>query len=119
MHQRASLFLLAVVLTAGSLQAGDGRLNADGTLDLQVNFRYPPTTAQIDAMRAQLELANDIICDTTDGQVRFGQVRLTGGGAAEDADFGGGSDLGLLDTSDLVDSALDFLSLLSGLGRFN
>ncbi|HEX6087729.1 MAG TPA: VWA domain-containing protein [Thermoanaerobaculia bacterium] len=85
MHQRASLFLLAVVLTAGSLQAGDGRLNADGTLDLQVNFRYPPTTAQIDVMRAQLELANDIICDTTDGQVRFGQVRLTGGGAAEDA----------------------------------
>jgi hypothetical protein len=76
------LFLAAV---AGSLQAGDGRLNADGTLDLQVNFRYPPTPAQIEAMREQMRRANDIVCDATDGQVRFGQVRLTGGGAGEDA----------------------------------
>jgi hypothetical protein len=31
----------------------------------------------------------------------------------------GSSDLSLLDTSDLLDSTLDFLSLLSGLGWFS
>ena len=84
MIQRAILSLLASLLAATALQAGDGRLNPDGTLDLQVNFRFPPITAQIEAVREQMRRANDTICDATDGQVRFGRIRLTAGGTDED-----------------------------------
>jgi von Willebrand factor type A domain-containing protein/flagellar hook protein FlgE len=84
MTRRGWISLFMALVLAGTLQAGQGRLNADGTLDLQVNFRYPPTTAQIEAVREQMRRANDTICDATDGQVRFGQIRLTAGGTDED-----------------------------------
>lgn len=80
------LLLLMAALFFGlqPLQAGTGRINADGTMDFSVNFRYPPTAADIANMRAMLQQANNIICDATDGQLRFGTVRLTAGGAHED-----------------------------------
>ena len=85
MVRRFALFLSFILCAASAAWGGSGRLNADGTLDLEANFRYPPTTAQIEAVREQLRRANDTICDATDGQVRFGRIRLTGGGAHEDA----------------------------------
>lgn len=78
------LFLAALLVGALPLQAGTGRINADGSMDFSVNFRYPPTAADIANMRAMLQQANDIICDATDGQLRFGTIRLTAGGAQED-----------------------------------
>jgi von Willebrand factor type A domain len=64
---------------------GSGRINAsDGTMDFVVNFRYVPTSADLTRMRDAIRVAADIICDATDGQIRFGRVRLTGGGAEED-----------------------------------
>ncbi|HEY0762952.1 MAG TPA: VWA domain-containing protein [Pyrinomonadaceae bacterium] len=59
-------------------------MNSDGTMDFEVNFRFPPTTAQITQVKNALRDANGIICDATDGQVRFRNVRLTGGAVDED-----------------------------------
>lgn len=77
---------LAFLLTLPRhVRAGEGRMNAaTGTMDFEVNFRFPPTTAQITQVRNALTDANAIICDATDGQIRFGTVRLTGGAADED-----------------------------------
>ncbi len=76
----AAVFLISLPFA----RAGSGRINSDGTMDFVVNFRYPPTTAQIDALKDALRVANDIICDATDGQIRFGSVRITAGAATED-----------------------------------
>src|ERR1044072_7698006 len=80
------LALLSFVLTlAPRTHAGAGRINAaDGTMDFEVNFRFPPTTAQITQVKNALRDANALICDATDGQIRFGNVRLTGGAGDED-----------------------------------
>src|ERR1700741_1938158 len=80
------LAVLAFMLTLPTrTQAGAGRINsADGTMDFEVNFRFPPTTAQITQVKNALRDANAIICDATDGQIRFGNVRLTGGSVDED-----------------------------------
>ena len=80
------LALLSFVLTlAPRTHAGAGRINAaDGTMDFEVNFRFPPTTAQITQVKNALRDANALICDATDGQIRFGNVRLTGGAVDED-----------------------------------
>jgi hypothetical protein len=77
------LFLLAF-FAAQTLMAGNGRINPDGTMDFSVNFRYPPTPADLINVRNALIAANGIICDATDGQLRFGIIRFTAGAAAED-----------------------------------
>lgn len=66
------------------VSAGAGKLNSDGSLDFEVNFRFPPTTQQIEDLKEAIRQANDVICDATDGQVRFGNVRITAGAVRED-----------------------------------
>src|SRR5829696_89573 len=74
------LAVLSFVLTSPNrTEAGTGRMNTDGTMDFEVNFRFPPTAAQITQVKNALRDANALICDATDGQIRFGNVRLTGG----------------------------------------
>ncbi len=81
-----SLAVLGMLMSwPGHTHAGEGRVNAaDGTLDFEVNFRFPPTAAQITQVKNALRDANGIFCDATDGQMRFGNVRLTGGAVDED-----------------------------------
>ncbi|WP_073077256.1 VWA domain-containing protein [Chitinophaga jiangningensis] len=68
--------------------AGTGRIDVDGTMHFSVNFRYVPTAADIARIENELRIANGIICDATDGQARFGTIRITAGAAGEeDADI--------------------------------
>jgi hypothetical protein len=77
--------LLLIRLSGTPSKAGAGRINpADGTMDFEVNFRFPPTSAQLTQVENTLRDANGIICDATDGQIRFGTVRLTAGTVDED-----------------------------------
>jgi von Willebrand factor type A domain len=78
------LFFSLMILCAEHVFAGTGRINANGTMDFSVNFRYPPTPADLTRVRNALSDANNIICDATDGQLRFGTIRLTAGAARED-----------------------------------
>lgn len=63
----------------GNAHAGGGKVNADGTIDLVVNFRVPPTAGVVDTTKQQLERASRLVCDATDGQLRLGLVTLTAG----------------------------------------
>jgi hypothetical protein len=78
------LSLLPLLLLAQAAIAGTGRINPDGTMDFSVNFRYPPGPADLTRVRNALIDANNIICDATDGQFRFGTIRFTAGAARED-----------------------------------
>ena len=85
-------WLLALTLFFLSIRpahAGAGHLSppagsTPAVMDFEVNFRFPPTRAQIDAAEAAVRNAGGILCDATDGQVVFGTVRLTGGAVDED-----------------------------------
>ena len=79
----ASALLLDLFVPAPA-RAGSGSLGNDGSLDFEVNYRFPPTPAQIEATKNAIRDANLRICDATDGQIRFRNVRLTGGAVDED-----------------------------------
>lgn len=86
--KRTISYLCVLVLTSGLLAstalAGGGSISdPDGIMDFEVHFRYVPTQAQIDALKEQVRIAADIICDVTDGEIRFGEVKITGGAASE------------------------------------
>lgn len=64
---------------------GDGSIDpANGNMEFQINFRYPPTDPQIANAKLALNLMSQMICDATDGQVKVSEIRLTGGAAEED-----------------------------------
>lgn len=47
-----------------------------------------PTTAEVTSLRADLQIANNLIYNTTEGQIKFGDVTITAGGSGEaEADF--------------------------------
>ena len=57
-------------------------------MNLEVNFRLPPLPAQIEHVKEQFRKANRVICDATDGNLRFGTITLThSDGQQEDADI--------------------------------
>lgn len=64
--------------------AGSGSVNSDGTIDITINFRFPPTAADITDVRDQITDASQLIWDATEGQLLFGDVVLTCGSVNED-----------------------------------
>ncbi|MEZ4315600.1 MAG: hypothetical protein R3F14_46895 [Polyangiaceae bacterium] len=69
-----------------SAQAGTGGgVNSDGTVNWSVNFRFPPTAADITNLQNQITLASQRIWDATEGQLRYGTVTFTCGARNEDA----------------------------------
>jgi hypothetical protein len=81
---KACLLAILFFCIVHTAYAGSGRINADGTMDFSINFRYVPTSADITTLQNALIAANTIICDATDGQARFGTIRITTGAADED-----------------------------------
>lgn len=83
----AALPLMLVLLQIPtSATAGDGSIDpANGSMEFEVNFRYPPTTQQIEESKLALTQMSQMICDATDGQVQVTDIRLTGGQVEEDA----------------------------------
>lgn len=88
LHKRLILYSFLVpavfLLTTLYSNAGTGRIDPDGTMHFSVNFRYVPSSADITRVEDALKAANLVICDATDGQARFGTIRLTAGAAAEE-----------------------------------
>lgn len=80
-----AIFMLSLIalVPVRNAWAGEGRVDTDGTIDIEVNFRYPPTATQITTVKEQVQRASAILCDATDGQMRIQNARLTGGGARE------------------------------------
>lgn len=77
------VLVLLLLMAKTTLKAGSGSIDASGRMHFSVNFRFPPTPAEILNLRTQLAIANDFICNATEGQIRFGTVRITAGAENE------------------------------------
>lgn len=78
------IVFIILVLHTTPAWAGAGGISNEGRLDFEVNFRFPPTDQQIEDTKTEISEGGELICDATDGQIRFGTVRLTGGSVDED-----------------------------------
>jgi hypothetical protein len=70
---------------APGLNAGDGRIDpATGDVFFNVHFRFPPTTQQINNVKAAVDMMAFGMCDATEGQMRVKRVTLSQGQPNED-----------------------------------
>ncbi len=76
---------LSLISCMGQISyAGGGSIDdSTGIMDFEIHYRYIPTQAQIDNLKEQTRIAADKICDVTDGEIRFGEVKITGGAVSE------------------------------------
>ena len=80
------LALLAGLLAPVDLSAkGEVILSGarEGDIDFTVYFLFPPTEQQIEWLSDRIREASEVLCNATDGQMRFGQVVITGGFGAD------------------------------------
>ena len=87
LSSKTSLFILcATGLTAGfpADVARATTVSADGHVDFEVNFETPPTPAEVALIKSELQIASDILCDATDGEMTLGTIRMSAGFSAED-----------------------------------
>lgn len=74
-------------------RAGEGKMveavaGTMNSVDLNYQFRFPPTTAEIEQVKQELQIASQTLCDATDGQLKIGTVSLNAGGPNDqDGDF--------------------------------
>ncbi|CAM4331593.1 VWA domain-containing protein [Zobellia roscoffensis] len=80
---RVIFYFFVFLSTIQNLIGGTGNIDASGRMNFSINYRYPPTSAEITFLKSQLQIANDFICNMTEGQIRFGDVRITSGGSGE------------------------------------
>lgn len=82
------LFLLTLTLLLGLqapfAEAGDGSLNSQGEMKIQINLRYAPTAQQLNDFETALKRMSFDLCDATEGQVKMKEIRFTAGAAEED-----------------------------------
>ncbi|MFQ5423168.1 MAG: VWA domain-containing protein [Phycisphaerae bacterium] len=76
--------LLGTLLAAAPAMAGSGAVNNNGTINVTVNFRFPPTAADLTNIQTQITAASLVLWDASEGQLRFGTVTLTCGAVNED-----------------------------------
>lgn len=78
---------VGMTLSAAAVPAHAGRAaihDPSGNTVLQVAFRQPPTYQDLAEAQAALTRMAAIICDSTEGQVRIGRIRLVSSPASED-----------------------------------
>lgn len=115
----SAIVFTSSMLSSGSALAGQGSLSAPlpgetyGRMNLSANFRFPPTTAQIENVKTGFRMASRILCDTTEGKVRIKQVTLNAGGSGESA-----ADLWILDDSATPRSFSPGIALTDAAGNF-
>ena len=84
----AAVVVLLLVLYGTVLTAGSGSVNGDGTIDLTLNFRFPPTPAQLTTAQNNATAASRLLWDASEGQLRFGDITIECSVVNEDlADF--------------------------------
>jgi Mg-chelatase subunit ChlD len=79
-----SLLTIPLLLSPSTAIAQDGaRINADGTVDFTVYLAFAPTGNDIAELESYLRESSQVMCDATDGQLRYGKVRITTAASAE------------------------------------
>src|SRR5262245_8561606 len=78
------LCLFCAAFSPRRAQAGSGRVNNTGTIDVTLSFRFPPTATDLTNTRNQVIAASQVLWDASEGQLRFGTVTFTCGSVNED-----------------------------------
>lgn len=66
-------------------EAGEGSVNAaNGDVDFNVHFRFPPTSQQLVDVREAVDMMALGVCDATEAQMRVRQVTFSQGAPTED-----------------------------------
>jgi hypothetical protein len=88
------LALVAVLSLPPRVEAGSGTVVSSGTdkgrVDLTIKFAYPPQASDIAALEQAIDDASLRLCDATEGQMRLGNVTVTGGSSVGDDAADGG-----------------------------
>ncbi|RMF77968.1 MAG: VWA domain-containing protein [Planctomycetota bacterium] len=63
---------------------GSGRVNNNGTIDVTINLRFPPSAQDIQTITNHITEGSRVLWDASEGQLRFGRVTLTCGSVNED-----------------------------------
>lgn len=78
---------LAVASLSQSATAGNGTFR-NGAFDYCVSVRFKATSAQIASIQAGFQNGSDVLADATDGQHRFGRVKIVNdSGASQAAEY--------------------------------
>lgn len=64
--------------------AGSGKVNNNGTIDITVSLRFPPSAADLTTLQNQITAASQVLWDASEGQLRFGNVTILCGAVNED-----------------------------------
>lgn len=89
--KQISLFMLLQLYFAISAFGGSGSITPAptnpygivGLMNFTVNFRSPPSQVQLDQLSRELLVANNMLCDATDGQIVLGKVTVNAGAVNE------------------------------------
>ena len=75
----------SIMIAATSLAiAGSGVVNNNGTINISINLRFPPTAGDLTNVQNQVTAASQVLWDASEGQLRFGTVTLSCGSVNED-----------------------------------
>jgi len=80
----AIALLPLLALAPATSTAASGVVNSDGTIDITINVRFPPTAADLTTIRNVVTAASQVLWDASEGQLRFGDVTVTCGSVNED-----------------------------------
>lgn len=76
--------IFTLTLAASPAMAGSGVVNNNGTIDITINLRFPPTAADLTNVQNQVTDASGFLWDASEGQLRFGNVTIACGAVNED-----------------------------------
>lgn len=79
-----ALLASAAIMLPALAKAGSGQVNVDGTINITVNFRFPPSSTELEDLQQIVTEASERIWDASEGQLRFGTVTFTAGRENED-----------------------------------
>jgi len=72
-----AVLLFATLLLPGSaILASSGTVNSDGTINIRLNLRFPPTATQLATLQNRITAMSHLIYDATEGQLRLGTVTM-------------------------------------------
>lgn len=79
MRKSLSLCVVMSLGYASTALAGGGNIDGTGGVELNVNYTFPPSAAEVAKFKAEIQIASRILCDASDGALRLRQVHLTSG----------------------------------------
>ena len=81
---RLAVICLCLFGSLPQTRGGSGVVNSDGTIDITLSLRFPPTADDLTDIRQQCLDASHVLWDASEGQLRFGTITISCGAVNED-----------------------------------